>query len=304
MSEELYRPSQVESIRVFVASTPSEWLPTKVLEFSIRETTALPIALSVISTFDRTIPTPIAVDNRPRTPFSFQRFLIPELCGFSGRAIYLDSDMLVFRDIAEVWRQDLTACDLQTVEDAKKGRRRQFSVMLLNCETLHWNIEQIVADLDAGKIDYAGLMYEMRMAERIRSDIPHEWNSLEHFEAGKTALLHYTDMSTQPWVFATNALGHLWLACLRRALASGFITHDELKRQVNLGHVRPSLLAQIDAGRDDLPNKAIRKLDEAFKAPYLQLHTGKASPWTSTGAAVRASIRRVYSRNPLTRRTR
>lgn len=301
MNKELARALQVEPIRVFVASTRSEWLPTRVLEFSIKETTAAPVELKVISTFNRTIPTPVAVDNRPRTPFSFQRFLIPELCGFAGRAIYFDSDMLVFRDIVEVWQQDLTACDLQTVMDARKGRRRQFSVMLLNCQTLQWNIDQIVADLDAGKIDYAGLMYEMRMAKRIRSDIAPEWNSLERFEAGKTALLHYTDMSTQPWVYAANPLGHLWLASLRRALASGFIKPDELKSEINLGHVRPSLLAQMDAGRDDLPAKEIRKLDEAFEAPYLKLHTGKASPWTSVGAAIRASIARTYNRSPLTR---
>lgn len=288
-------------IKVFVASTPSEWLPARVLEFSMKETASTPISLRSIYSFNRPMPVPASIENRPRTPFSFQRFLIPELCGFAGRAIYLDADMLVFRDIMEVWQQDLTACDLQTVMDAKRGRHKQFSVMLLNCQTLQWNVEQIVADLDAGRIDYADLMYEMRVAKRIRSDIPSEWNSLEHFEAGKTALLHYTDMSTQPWVYAAHPLGYLWVASLRRALTSGFITHDELKKEVEQGHVRPSLLAQIDAGRDDLPSSEVRKLDEAFKAPYLQLHTAKGSPWTSRGAAILASLQRIYNRNPLAR---
>lgn len=291
----------VDTIRIFVASTPSEWLPARVLEYSIKESTVLPVELHLIHAFNQNIPTPSNIENRPRTPFSFQRFLIPKLCDFTGKAIYLDSDMLVFRDIKEVWQHDLTDCDLQTVMDARKGRRGQFSVMLLNCQTLQWNVKQIIADLDVGKIDYASLMYEMCMAKRIRRNIPSEWNSLEHFEAGKTALLHYTDMSTQPWVYAANSLGYLWVASLRRALASGFIMHEELKREVDQGHVRPSLLAQIDAGRDDLPNRGIRKLDEAFKAPYLKLHTGKASPWTSRGAAIRASIRRTYYRNPLAR---
>ena len=65
---------------------------------------------------------PLAVENRPRTPFSFQRFLIPELCGYSGKAIYLDADMQVFRDIRELWNYDFSGCDLQTVRAAKKGR--------------------------------------------------------------------------------------------------------------------------------------------------------------------------------------
>jgi hypothetical protein len=289
-------------IKVFVAATPSEWLPARVLEFSIKETASTPISLHSIHSFNRPIPMPASLENRPRTPFSFQRFLIPELCEFTGRAIYLDADMLVFRDIMEVWQQDLTTCDLQTVMDAKRGRRKQFSVMLLNCQTLQWNVEQIVADLDAGKMDYAGLMYEMRLARRIRSDIPSEWNSLEHFEAGKTALLHYTDMSTQPWVYAAHPLGYLWIESLRRALASGFITRDELKREVDQGHVRPSLLAQIETGHRDLRAGEARKYDGAFRAPYLELHTGKkVSPWTSRGAAIRASLRRVYARTPLAR---
>lgn len=266
----------------------------------MKETASAPVSLHSIQSFNRPIPMPASIENRPRTPFSFQRFLIPELCGFAGRAIYLDADMLVFRDIGEVWRQDLTACDLQTVMDAKKGRRKQFSVMLLNCQTLQWNIEGIVADLDAGKMDYADLMYEMRVAERIRSDIPSEWNSLEHFEAGKTALLHYTDMSTQPWVYAMHPLGHLWIGSLRRALVSGFITHDELKKEIDQGHVRPSLLVQIETGRNNLRPGEARKLDNAFRAPYLQLQTGKkVSPWTSRRAAIQASLRRAYDRIPL-----
>ena len=49
-----------------------------------------------------TRPEPRARRNRARTPFSFAWFAIPELCGHAGRAIYLDSDMLVFGDINEL----------------------------------------------------------------------------------------------------------------------------------------------------------------------------------------------------------
>ena len=69
-----------DRVRVFVASTPVEWLPMRVLEFSINETTSLPVEVLPIYKYNRTIPTPLAVENRPRTPFSFQRFLVPEDC--------------------------------------------------------------------------------------------------------------------------------------------------------------------------------------------------------------------------------
>ena len=294
---------QGDSVRVFVAATPAEWLPCRVLEFSIKETSALNTRVQAIYNFKRSIPMPLATENRPRTPFSFQRFLIPELCGFSGKAIYLDADMQVFQDIGHLWSQDFAGCNLQTVQEAKKGRRGQFSVMLLDCKALNWNIEQIIADLDAGRLDYAGLMYEMRVAGKIGRDIPSDWNSLERFEAGKTALLHYTDMNTQPWVSTENPLGDLWIACLRRAMQAGFVTRDDLIREIAAGHVRPSLLAQIDVEVDDsiaLPG-SIRGLDHGFVAPFRSIRSGKSSPWTSITSAALSFLRRGYYRSPLPR---
>lgn len=294
---------QQEPVRVFVAATPAEWLPMRVLEFSIKETTSLPVEVSAIYTFSRVIPMPIAIENRPRTPFSFQRFLIPELCGFSGKAIYLDADMQVFWDIRDLWNYDFAGCDLQTVREAQKGRRGQFSVMLLDCKALGWNIDQIVAALDAGELDYAALMYEMRVAKKIGTDISPEWNSLERYNPEKTRLLHYTDMNTQPWISTVNPLGHLWVDCLQRALQVGFISREELQREVISGHVRPSLLAQIDANLDAsvvLP-ASMQKLDRKFVPPYRSLLSGKSRPWTSLRSAARAFLRRSYYRSPLPR---
>jgi hypothetical protein len=37
------------------------------------------------------------------TAFSFTRFLIPALCGFSGKAVFLDSDILARCDIMALW---------------------------------------------------------------------------------------------------------------------------------------------------------------------------------------------------------
>ena len=292
-----------EPIRVFVAATPAEWLPMRVLEFSIRETSPCILELVPLYTFSRPIPVPNDLQNRPRTPFSFQRFLIPELCDFQGKAIYLDADMQVFKDIRGLWSQDLINFDLQAVQDGNDGRRSQFSVMLLNCEKLNWNIDQIVSDLDVGRLNYDQLMYEMKLAPNIGQEISPEWNALERYEVGKTCLLHYTDMNTQPWISTNNPLGHLWVACLQRALEAGFIGYEELNREINSGHVRPSLLAQIESGIQDcisLP-AAIRKLDRGYLAPYRFLRCGKSSPWLSLGAAIFAFLRSYYYRTVLVR---
>ncbi len=302
MSKEI-NPLQTSPIRIFIASTPAEWLPMRVLEFSIKETTSIPVEVSALYTFGRKIPMPQAIENRPRTPFSFQRFLIPELCDFSGKAIYLDADMQVFRDIGGIWNMDFADCDVQAVQEAQKGRRGQFSVMLLDCKALGWNIDHIVADLDAGKLDYAALMYDMQVARKIGRDIPPEWNSLERYETGKTCLLHYTDMDTQPWISTANPLGNLWIACMRRALQVGFISNEELEREVISGHIRPSLLAQINDKIDvsiGLP-PSVCKLDSHFIPPYQSLKCGKSRPWTSLRSAAIAFLRRNYYRSSLPR---
>ncbi|MEO5861678.1 MAG: hypothetical protein ABIQ03_04360 [Burkholderiales bacterium] len=286
-------------IRVFLAATKAEWLPARVLEFSIRETTALPVEITRICDAGRKIPMPRATKNRPKTPFSFQRFLVPELCGYKGKAIYLDSDMQVFRDISQLWIWPLDDCDLQTVFGEQEGRRGQFSVMLLDCERLRWNIDDIVAQLDAGILDYAGLMYKMRVVNKIGLDISPHWNGLECFDPDRTCLLHYTDMNTQPWISAANRLGHLWVKCLRRALASGFISGREIEREINDGHVRPSLSAEIDSGIDGTTklSQSIRRLDRGFLAPYRHLNITLASPWMPSPRALLAAIRRRIVRS-------
>lgn len=256
--------------RIFIAATPAEWLPMRVLEFSIRETSSIPVEVSPIYSFERSIPVPAALENRPRTPFSFQRFLIPELCGFSGKAIYLDADMQVFQNIVGLWNRPFSDSDLQTVGKADGSRRPQFSVMLLDCSKLNWKIEEIVADLDAGRLNYATLMFEMRVAKNIAWTIPDTWNSLEYYEPGETALLHYTDMNTQPWISTKNKNSSLWISCLRRAVDSGFISRSDIEREIDAGNARPSLLYQIDNGLDDswaLPARQLLR-DVTFIPPY------------------------------------
>ena len=262
-----------EAVRIFVAASADEWLPAKVLEFSIRERASREVQFASIASFGRSIPQPLHRRNQPRTPFSFQRFLIPELCAYRGRAIYLDADMQAFADIADVWGLPMNDNDLLTVAGSGAARAEQNSVMLLDCERLAWRIEDIVEALNDGRYSYEHLLHGMCVAEHIARTIPSGWNSLERYDASDTRLLHYTDMNTQPWVTTTNPLGHLWVACLRRALDSGFITRDEVQREVTASRVRPSLLSQIDLTHDDprTLSRETRRMDRGFTAPYRRL---------------------------------
>lgn len=279
-----------ECVRVFVACSRSEWLPRKVLEFSIREATRLPVEVAAIGDFERAIPLPKEIRNRPRTPFSFQRFLIPELCGFQGRAIYLDADMQVFADIGELWNAPMDGNDLLTVRDGTAGRRGQYSVVLLDCARLGWKVEDIVQGLDAGRFTYEQLMYEMCIAAGVGRTLDPAWNSLERFVPGETRLLHYTDMDTQPWVSLDNPLQALWVRCLLRAIDAGFLSADDLRREIDLGHVRPSLAAEVLAG--EASPAQLRALDRGFVAPYKSIRSGQSTLWLSWRGRVNSIARR------------
>lgn len=258
-------------IRVFVAASPAEWLPLTVLAYSIIKNSKVTVNVANIGSFNMPIPLPRSSANRPRTPFSFQRFLIPEICGFQGKAIYLDADMLVFGDIAGLWNTPLHEYDLQTVSAAYGQRRPQFSVMLIDCHRLKWRLPEIVAQLDSGKLDYSSLMYDMKVARKIGQDVPHAWNSLESFNPNDTMLLHYTDMHTQPWVAPGHPLNDLWVGYLRGAIDDGYISINQLSDQIRLRHVRPGLFVEVMGDRK-LP--ITRLADALFCPPYLSLLSG------------------------------
>lgn len=285
------------AVRVFVACTAAEWLPMKILEHSLRFNTRCEISVAPIYQYQRKIPVPRDRKNRSRTPFSFQRFLIPEICRYSGKAIYLDADMQVFCDIARVWNMPMENCQLRTVGAQGQGRLPQYSVMLLACDRLGWNIEQIVGMLDAGDISYEQLMYEMALAPQQLDDIPRSWNSLEHYEQGETCLLHFTDMQTQPWVSCDNPLGAIWVKGLRSAIDTGFILRTELDREIASGYVRPSLRYQIDESVDDplVIAEQAAEIDARFRPPYLDLDCASNSVWKNMARTLVRKLRRAVN---------
>lgn len=260
-------------IRVFVGADRSQQLAISILEHSIRRHTKDPV--EVIPMIDLEVPTPVDPRNRARTGFSFSRFCIPKLAGYRGRAIYMDADMQVFKDIRELWelpfngrkvliQQEVKHLD-QTLKlsNAPQKRIKQCAVMLLDCERLDWDIERIVSQLDAGEYDYEGLMYELCVLadEDIGYEVPFEWNSLEHFDAN-TRLIHYTDMGTQPWVSTRNPNANLWLDEVRLMLRSGLLSIKQVQAEIQAGYFRPSLLRDI-RWRHRIPGPLLPWFDRA-----------------------------------------
>ena len=263
-----------EPLRVFVGADDSQLVAAQVLEFSIGCHASRPVSLTVMK--DLPVPLPRDRRNRAQTAFSFYRFLIPRLCDRRGRALYLDADMLVFADLAELWTLPLgphtVLCTYQSEAPAHWKHRsfvhlgRQFSVMLLDCARLDWDIEAIVGGLDAGRYTYAQLMSELCIVppRQIADTIPPDWNRLESFEGGKTKLLHYTVVGTQPWKSTENPLGALWMAAYRDALRAGAVSPADVLRGIAEDHLHPALA-------DDL------SLSPAHRTPTADTDAGDAS---------------------------
>lgn len=254
----------VEPVRVFIGGDRYQTIAAKVLEYSIQRHTRHP--LQIFHMTDLELPTPKNPDNAPGTGFSFYRFVIPKLCGFKGKAIYLDADMLVFDDIANLWNLPFggkdVLCSYQEEippgwengqnnslgEDRHWSPGRQLSVMLLNCENLDWDIDEIIAGLDAGRYSYRELMADLCSVEssRIADTIPNEWNCLEWFEPARSSLVHFTVVPTQPWRHENNRLNDLWESALVDAVQAGAVRKEEVAELVAAGLLKPSLTGLLE----------------------------------------------------------
>lgn len=249
-----YRPL-VEPVRVFVGADESQLIAARVLEHSIREHTSEVVRVAPM--LDVQPPRPRKRENRPRTVFSFARFMIPQLTGYRGRAIYLDADMQVFGDIRELWDAPFDGhhvlCTRQDEPPARWNNSAwfhpgpQMSVMVLDCGALQWDVEEIVNDLDAGRYSYADLMFRLCIVppERLDDTLPVSWNHLERYEPGVTRLVHYTVVPTQPWKSKENPLGNLWIDGYRKALSVGAVPQVEVERAIGRGHVRAELAEDL-----------------------------------------------------------
>ena len=192
-------------IRVFIGYDAAEEVAFSVLSYSIHRHASRPVAIAPVKlgelrgVYDRT-PDPLQ-----STEFSFSRFLTPWLAGYQGWALFMDCDMLMRRDIAELWALRDERYAVQVVkhqhvpkEDVKFRSRPQTkyekknwsSVMLMNCARC--------AALTPDYVNRASGL-ELHQFKWLESDdrigaLPPEWNHLVGYDPPRpdAALAHFT----------------------------------------------------------------------------------------------------------------
>lgn len=253
---------------ILVGAEPEQALADQVLRWSIVSNSFLDIKF--VSGAPQSAPT--FASGKAGTPFSFQRLFLPELSGRVGRGLYFDSDMLVFRDVFELLNADMESNVLLSCAPTG-GRAAQYSVFLVDNAIADWQAQDLIDRYQRGELDYPSLMHLFSFAHPKAAGLSSAWNSLEEFEKGVTANLHYTDMHRQPWLSTANPLSPLWCEALFAALDANTEVGVALARSLDAGWVRPSLKWQVDKREPDpwrIPD-AVQRADARWMPPHVAL---------------------------------
>ena len=217
-------------IRIFIGYDPREEIALHVLAGSILRRSSQPVAIAPIA-----LSTLKPVFDRPRDPkqstdFSFSRFLTPYLAGFTGWAIYMDCDMVMLDDVANLWRLRDESCALMCVQHhhvPKEGtkflreaqipyaRKNWSSVMLMNCGACSALTPEYVATA-------SGLeLHQFKWLEdRQIGALPARWNHLVDYDPPRAlediSLLHFTNGGPYFKDFAACGYAELWREEWRR----------------------------------------------------------------------------------------
>jgi hypothetical protein len=251
--------SEQERVRVFIGSGEASLLERRTAVYSLRKHTERDLDIYVFNGTHNAVelndgepfpaPMSLRVKYRNVTEFSLYRYLIPELCGYEGRAIYIDSDTICLTDIGELFDAPMGGAHFLAKSEAYNGGLWGLSVMLFDCGACRFDLEAVVDEIDAGLYtmnDFACMSPEFLARHPYRiGELDPRWNSFDHADAG-TKLIHYTNLYTQPWKYAGHPHGGLWFEYFNEARAAGYVTPRDIELSLLRSYVRLDLLEGND----------------------------------------------------------
>lgn len=192
-------------IRVFIGFDPRETVAFNVLAHSIFRRSSLPVSIMPIAL--HMLKQIYTRERHPlqSTDFSFTRFLTPYLSDYSGWSVFMDCDMLVLDDIANLWALRDERYAVQVVKhvhvpkeqskflnqpQSAYDKKNWSSVMLMNnskCRTLTPEYVNNATGLELHQFKWLD-------GDHLIGDIPQRWNHLVgyHPKQQDVSLVHYT----------------------------------------------------------------------------------------------------------------
>lgn len=164
-------------LRVFIGADDRQPLSLNVLQHSITRRSSQPVSITPL------ILSQLPIKREGLTQFTYSRYLVPWLCSFEGWALFLDSDMLVLGDIAELFKEAKEEFAVMVVKN--KMRFEWPSLMLFNCAKCKMLTPEYV-------MKYASPQ-DFGWANGQVGELPLEWNHCCNYDEHKPAkLAHYT----------------------------------------------------------------------------------------------------------------
>lgn len=132
-----------------------------------------------------------------RTPFTHFRWSVPAVCGYRGRAIYMDSDFIVRGDLAELWLQAIPQVALVRNPTGKLTT----SCIVFDCANANGHVPELETLRDMKDAHGAMLAY-FRARPALLAATAGNWDcfDLKGYELTDPAVraIHYTRISSQP----------------------------------------------------------------------------------------------------------
>ncbi|WP_350557857.1 glycosyltransferase [Psychrobacter sp. CAL346-MNA-CIBAN-0220] len=130
------------------------------------------------------------------TPFSGFRWAIPEYCNYSGKAIYMDADVVILSDLAELWNHPIND---QAIVAAKTNADM---VRLCTCVWDCSKAQDIILPVEQLRKDPDSHQKMMDMIEQNPQMVEPYQDSYNCVDGEELAIedikiLHYSDMGTQ-----------------------------------------------------------------------------------------------------------
>jgi hypothetical protein len=230
----LDRPAPLRVLSVF---SPDESLAVAVLHHSIRRRASLTVDAKAVP--DGSTP---AIDD--------------------GQAVIFPPRAQVLADVRNLWGETLPGLDVLIPVAGAAGSPPGLAIAGPDMGQRLGNLASAIrAGASAGRLAESGL--------NLRPVLSREWSpETTGKDDGNRKVLYYPADGSEPWLARDHPLGHLWARDLLDAIEHHHLAPKTVAEQVALGHVRPSLLYQVEHGIEEpllLPRRA-RQLDLAFEA--------------------------------------
>lgn len=170
----------MQPLRVFIGVDSRQPVAGTVAAHSVARHSSVPVSITQLR-LDQ-----LPIKRRGLTEFTYSRFLVPWLCDFKGYAVFMDADMIVKGDIADLFSH----IGMNRVYVMQEQERFEWaSLMGFNCSACGRLIPEFVEDPK-------NALFDFEWAKGSVGKLPLEWSHCVGYASPvygeKAKLLHFT----------------------------------------------------------------------------------------------------------------